>query len=387
MGLTRASALAIVVGGFCVLPGFLVGVLALQISRDLDVSVAAAASGVTAFFAAGALGAGPLGRLSQRSGALTAMRRATLGSGACLLAIAAFASSLPVLFALLTVAGLANAAAQPAINLFMAEEVPRERQGLGFGLKQSAIPAAILLSGLALPALALPFGWRPTVAVCGLLALAIGATAGRGRTSEPVAASIREAGPRPSAALVVLAIGGALASFGPNALGAYLVASAVDAGVAEGAAGVLIAVGSGLCFAARVAVGARADRRSEYGFATVTALLAAGAAGFALMAFGSAEPLIVGALFAFTVGWAWPGLYNLAVVERNRSTPAAATGVTQSGIYVGAAAGPAAFGLLSSHVGYPAAWGAIAVTLLLAAAAIAAAERMLIRESPRAARA
>ena len=62
------------VGAFCVLPGFLVGVLALQISRDLGVSVVGAASGVTAFFAAGALGAGVLGRLSQRIGALTAMR-------------------------------------------------------------------------------------------------------------------------------------------------------------------------------------------------------------------------------------------------------------------------------------------------------------------------
>lgn len=369
------------------LPGFLVGVLALQISRDLGVSVAGAASGVTAFFAAGALGAGALGRLSQRIGALTAMRTASLASGVCLLAIAAFASSLPVLFALLALAGLANSAAQPAINLFMAEEVPRERQGLGFGLKQSAIPAAILLSGLALPALALPFGWRAAVAVFGVAALGVGATAGRRRTSEPVQASARAAGPRPSAALVLLAVGGGLASFGPNALGAYLVASAVDVGVAEGAAGILVAVGSGLSFAARVGFGARADRRADYGLTTVAMLLAGGSAGFLLMATHSAGPFVIGALFAFTVGWAWPGLLNLAVVERNRGTPAASTGVTQSGIYVGAAAGPAAFGLLSAEVGYPAAWAAIAATLLLAAAAVMAAERMQIRESARTARA
>ena len=387
MGLTRASALAIVVGGFCVLPGFLVGVLALQISRDLDVSVAAAASGVTAFFAAGALGAGVLGRFSQRIGALTAMRGASLASGVCLLAIAAFASSLPVLFGLLAVAGLANSAAQPAINLFMAEEVPRERQGLGFGLKQSAIPAAILLSGLALPALALPLGWRTAVAVFGVIALGVGASAGRGRRSESVQASVRESGPGPSTALVILAVGGGLASFGPNALGTYLVASAVDVGVAEGMAGILVAVGSGLSFAARVAVGARADRRGDYGFTTVAVLLAAGSAGFLLMATHSAAPLVVGALFAFTVGWSWPGLFNLAVVERNRGTPAAATGVTQSGIYVGAAAGPATFGLLSAEFGYPAAWTVIAASLLLAAAAIWTAERMQIRESSRTAQA
>jgi len=296
------------------------------------------------------------------------MRGAALASGGCLLAIAAFASSLPVLLGLLALAGLANSAAQPAINLFMAEEVPRERQGLGFGLKQSAIPAAILLSGLALPALALPFGWRVAVAAGAALALIVGATAGRGRTSEPMQASVRGPGPRPSAALVLLAVGGALASFGPNALGTYLVASAVDVGVAEGAAGVLVAVGSGLSFAARVAVGARADRRADYGLTTVAMLLAGGSAGFLLMASHATTPFVIGALFAFTVGWAWPGLYNLAVVERNRGTPAAATGVTQTGIYVGAAAGPVTFGLLSTEVGYPAAWATIALTLLLAAA-------------------
>ena len=38
-----------------------------------------------------------------------------------------------------------------------------DRQGLGFGIKQSAIPAAILMSGLALPVLALPLGWRVDV--------------------------------------------------------------------------------------------------------------------------------------------------------------------------------------------------------------------------------
>ena len=36
-----------------------------------------------------------------------------------------------------------------------------DRQGLAFGIKQSAIPAAVLISGLALPVLAIPLGWRP----------------------------------------------------------------------------------------------------------------------------------------------------------------------------------------------------------------------------------
>ncbi|MBA3358615.1 MAG: MFS transporter, partial [Thermoleophilaceae bacterium] len=177
MGLLRASALAVAVGTVTVIPGFLVGVLSLQIRSDLGVSLAQAAAGVTVFFAAGALGTASLGRLSQRMGALESMRTAAVISGLSMLAIAAFASSLEILLGLLVVAGLANALNQPAINLLMAEEVPLGRRGLAFGVKQSAIPAAILVSGLALPLVALPLGWRATVGICGGLALAVAAVA------------------------------------------------------------------------------------------------------------------------------------------------------------------------------------------------------------------
>ena len=70
-------------------------------------------------------------------------------------------------------AGLANAVTQPAINLFMADQVPLARQGLAFGIKQAAIPAAVLVSGLTLPLLALPLGWRPTFAICAAGALVV----------------------------------------------------------------------------------------------------------------------------------------------------------------------------------------------------------------------
>jgi len=65
---------------------------------------------------------------------------------------------------------------------------------------------------------------------------------------------------------------------------------------------------------------------------------------------------VLGTFVAFALGWGWPGLFNLAVVDLNRHAPGAATGVTQTGIYVGAAAGPAAYGLLSHEIGYSGAW-------------------------------
>jgi MFS family permease len=374
LGLARPSALAIAAGTATVLPGFLVGPLALQIRADLDVSVAAVAAGVTVFFTAGALGAGPGGRLAERVGALRAIRGCVLATATCLLLTAALSESLGVFLALLALAGLANAVTQPAINLFMADQVPLDRQGLAFGIKQSAIPAAALISGLALPVLALPLGWRTTFALCAAGTLAVAAAVGRAaRGFAPAPA--RPRAPRPSRKLVVTAVGAALASAGPNALGTYLVASAVDAGIAEGPAGVLAATASATSLVVRVALGSRADRRRDYGFSTVVAMLAGGAGGFLLLASGEPVPFVAGAVVAFALGWGWPGLFNLAVVDLYREAPGAATGISQTGIYVGAAAGPAAYGLLSAQLGYSAAWGAAAALALVSAAAMASAAR------------
>jgi predicted MFS family arabinose efflux permease len=353
-----------------VLPGFLVGSLALQIRADLDVSVGAVAAGVTVFFAAGAVGAGPGGRFAERVGALRAIRGCVAVTAVCLVLAALVAQSLAVLLAVLAVAGLANAVCQPAINLFMADQVPLDRQGLAFGIKQSAIPAAVLVSGLALPVLALPLGWRPTFAICAAGALAVAAVVRRTAPSFAPAPE-RPRPPRPSRKLLITAVGAALASAGPNALGAYLVASAVDVGIAEGAAGLLSAAGSASSLLVRIAAGHRADRRRDYGFSTMVALLVAGAGGFALLAVGEPAPFVAGAFVAFALGWGWPGLFNLAVVDLHREAPGAASGVSQTGIYVGAAAGPAAYGILAAEIGYPAAWGVAGGMSLVAAAAVA----------------
>src|SRR5829696_3748489 len=223
LSLGRPSALAIAAGSATVLPGFLIGSLALQIRADLGVSVGAVATGVTVFFAAGAVGAGPGGRLAERAGALRTIRLCVIATAVLLLAAAVLVQSLAVLLLLLAVAGIANAICQPAINLFMADQVPRDRQGIAFGIKQSAIPTAVLVSGLALPALALPLGWRATFAICAVAVLAIATIVGRA-TLGFSAPPDRPPPPRPSRKLVVTAIGAAIASAGPNSLGAYLVA-------------------------------------------------------------------------------------------------------------------------------------------------------------------
>jgi MFS family permease len=364
-------ALSVAAGAVSVFPSFLIGALALQIRSDLHVGVEAVAAGVTVFFVAGALTTSWGGRLADHIGALRAIRGSVFVTATALLA-AAVTPSLAVLFLVLAVAGVANAIAQPAINLFVAEQIPADRQGLGFGVKQSGIPAAILMSGLALPLLALPLGWRPTLALCALGPLAVGLALPRGQGAH---VSRRTASRRPSRALILTAVGAALGTAGPNALGAYFVASAVHVGIGEGTAGLLAALASALSLAARVTLGARADRRHDYGLAVVIVLLVGGSVGFALMASSTIAVFVIGSLVAFTLGWGWPGLFNLAVVSSHRETPGSATGISQTGIYTGAAGGPAAFGLLAAGPGYGAACAAAAVMALLAAGVLWLARR------------
>lgn len=92
---------------------------------------------------------------------------------------------------------------------------------------------------------------------------------------------------------------------------------------------------------------------------SLVGLLGAAAAG-SLVAF----------LTAGAFGWSWPGLLNLSVLRNNPSAPGAATGATQTGVYIGAASGPALAGLTVDAVGYGALW--LGCGLALAASAIVA---------------
>lgn len=83
-------------------------------------------------------------------------------------------------------------------------------------------------------------------------------------------------------------------------------------------------------------------------------------------------------MFAF--GWAWPGLFNLSVVRDNPSAPAAATGVTQTGIYIGAGGGPVLGGMIVRTAGFSALWVSASFGLLIAAVA-ALVLRILLRRN------
>ncbi|MBI2169651.1 MAG: MFS transporter [Actinobacteria bacterium] len=370
----RAVLAAAAVSTVSVLPPFLTGALSVQLRADLEFGAAALGVAVATSFAVAAVASALAGRTVERLGPAAGMRAAALLSAVALSAMAA-APSFSFLTGALAVAGVGNAAAQAGSNLLLARGVPVERRATAFGIKQSAIPAAMLVGGLAVPAVALTVGWRWAFGGAGALALASTALVPAANRARPTQQHSPGRAPL-SPMLVLLAAAGGLGAVSANTLGAFLVVSSVEAGVSEGAAGLLYALGSAVGLAARVFTGLAADRsaRSDT-LPVVGVMLLGGSAGFALLATGSTAALVPGVVLAFGLGWGWPGLFNWAVVHRHPHAPAAATGITQTGVYLGALTGPLVFGLIAERASFGAAWVFALACSVAGALAVVAARR------------
>jgi MFS family permease len=325
-----------------------------------------------------------LGRVTERIGPAHGLRIAAVCTAVGQLAVAGFARSLGSLLGLLAVTGTANALAQPAANLLIARHVPEHRQGIAFAVKQSAIPLSTLLAGVAVPAVALTVGWR--WAFVGAAALAVAAAIAVPQIDgPPLEAAARAQRPTPDvpfATLVLLAVGISLGAASAGTLGAFLVSAAVESGWGESVAGLTLTLGSAIGITVRLLAGARADRRDGGHLRVVSRMLAGGAVAYALLATGDQWVLLAATPLAFGAGWAWPGLFNLAIVRANPSSPAVATGITQTGTYIGAVAGPLLFGFISERQSYAAAWSLAAVIALAGSLAIAAGRHRLRRGRP-----
>src|SRR5829696_3633937 len=376
----RPVLLAVAVATAGVLPAFLTGGLVVQIRPELDFGSAALGVAVAVFFAAASLASVIMGRVVERIGAHRGMRLSAVGSAASLLGVALFAGSWRGLVVCLVLGGLANAIAQPATHLSLAREVPAGRQGISFGIKQAAIPAATLLAGLAVPGIAVTLGWRWAFAGGAALALLIALlvpteTLGGVRRLKEV-----RAGDVSVAPLILLALGIGLGSTAATPLGAFIVESSVASGLHVGTAGLLLALGSAAGIVVRVWFGHLADGMSGGRLRLVAAMLGVGVVGFMMLASGKAGLILPGTLLAFGAGWGWPGLFNFAVVKTNPGAPAAATGITQTGASGGAAVGPLVFGLVAETASYEVAWLVSGAFALSALTAILVGRRMLLRD-------
>jgi predicted MFS family arabinose efflux permease len=129
----------------------------------------------------------------------------------------------------------------------------------------------------------------------------------------------------------------------------------------------VLSLGSLVGVISRLVQGWEVDRFGILPIQRLVWLYGLGGLGVLLLAADAPLTYVLAPIPAFACGWAWPGLFNLSVVRNNPSAPAAATGISQVGVFVGAALGPALGGVIIDNGSYRALWLSSAGALLVGA--------------------
>lgn len=369
-GLSGALALAAV---STVFPGFLAGALVLRLSESFHVVPSTIGWLMAAYFGGAACTSAVLGRLGQLLGARRQISLALLVSAGTQLSIAVVAESFFSMALLMVIAGIMNAANQSSVNLALTRaKLPR--LGWSLAIKQSSMPFASVLAGIAVPAVALTIGWRYAfVGGAGVTLLALvwvrrvlaADTHGPNRTRSSAALTSRRRD------LVMAGVVGLFLAFVAGALNAWTVASGVAAGISEGNAGLMLSLGAAAGIAMRLFWGTRLDAMPErqrwgpFWLAGVSTLV--GAVGFALLGVrlmsetrSAATAHIAGTVLAFAGGWVWPVFTNFGIVRANHQAASAATGLSQTGVYLGLVLGPPVTGWIITSASMQAMWWVVA---------------------------
>lgn len=364
--LSNAIALVLVAS----LPVVLSGAMSTEMRSDIGFRDSDLGLAVTGYYVAAATLSVAGGRLSERWGlGWSARLAAVLAASACF-AIGS-ADGLALLFPALVLGGASIALAQPTANAVVVRQVPFPRRGLAFGIKQSAIPGATALAGIAVPTVALTVGWRWAFAAAGLIAAVTAAVVPRNVGGSDVVPERRVGALTGSAGkLAGLAVVSALAAAPALSLPVFLTSSALRRGMSVGHAGMLLAVASAVGLVARLLAGARADRRLGDHFGPIGVLMAIGTIGLLGMTAQHAVLFTGATIVAFAAGRAWQGLFNHAVTSRWSTMPAAVTGITQTGAYTGGIIGPLAFGTITVRWSDRLGWAVLGMMMSMATALV-----------------
>lgn len=352
-------------------PVFMLAATAALVRLDTQLSARGLGFAVSGFFLASALVATTSGTLAERVGAKVSMGSAAVITSGSALAMSQ-ASRPWQIGAGMALAGAANGLSAPATNLALANVRRAGRTGIAFGVKQSALPAATLIAGASVPLIAVPLGWRAALLLCAVIPLTFFCVPYRDQHREQA----RMTGQRPPlGGLVLAAVAVGCASGAGTSMNAFYVDTAVGSGMSIEAAGTWYAVAglTGIC--ARLGLGLWVDRRLPQCHAELFGILAGlwllGAAGAVLFGLGGPAPLLAAATaLGYGAGWAWNGLFHMAIVEEHPHTAAYASGVVSVGIFLGGGLAPGIVGSVLSATGPTAGWGLIAALFTAAAATI-----------------
>ncbi len=371
-------------------PLFFAGGFAVRLQDDLGITKSEFGLTISAYFVTSAIGSFTIGSLIDRWGTRAAFAIASVGGGIAAILVALSQSFWTLAFAL-AVAGISNTSGQLGGNRVLAL-VEQGRQGLGFGLKQGAVPLGSLIAGAVVGSVGVDFAWRGAFFAYSLIAFATVLLI----PDHDGEASSREQR-RPVGAdwpyLLALAVAGFLGGAAGNGLAVLTVDAFADAGFSERAGALALAIGSGVTILSRTWIGWLAGRRSSAGFVELGVAMAVGAVGFLLLFLGrSSDTLLwLGSAIAFLGAWGWPGVMYYTVVRNATTTPGTATGFVVTGVFMGGIAGAPVLASIADRSSYGSAWltatvmGAVAVGLVAIASWLSSLQRSRRDEAPAAA--
>ena len=374
--ITVASTATIV----CAFPMMLTGALAVQMTGELGFGAAALGLVIAAFRGTSSGTTFLWGKATDRLGAVVALRLAAIVSAVSCAGVA-LSGSYRGLLIWMIIGGSGIAIALPATNRLIVNSVPQERRGLGFGIKQSSLPAASVLAGLSVPLIALTVGWRYAFWLGSVLSLIVLVSIGR-RSPDARRAARERPKPPPvdhRALILVMAVAFGIGNFASSAMPAFYVDAAVRAGTSASLAGTVLAVAGLGAIAVRFVSGLASDRISTGHLKLCAALLATGATGQALLATSRPTPMAIGLLIGMAGVWGVNGIFWYALMRAYPTTPGTATGVVATIGHAGGTLGPLVFGGIVQTASYAAAWWVSCLAAVAAATAMLLASRPLER--------
>lgn len=349
-----------------VMPVFLLGALAPLMYEDLGLTPFLLGAAVAAFYGAAAVGSLFLAPYADTSGVWKVTNLALAVVAICGALMAVLADTLGMVFALIVLGGLMNGCIQPATNVIVSRFIPARRQGLAYGLKQSAIPLSTMLGGIAVPVIGLTLGWRWAFMLSVVSALMVLALTPK-RAEVQLAARATTARRLPGHILIPLTLMMCLAAGVSNSMAAFIALTITTVGHSAGSAGLAIAAGSLFSVFMRIGLGIAADRWHLPLLRAAGILMFVGALAYLILAFTESMLLLsIAVLLAFGFGWGWPGLLLLAIGRASSGAIGASTGITHAGVYLGGVVGPITFGWLAHTQSYALAWQVLALISAIA---------------------
>lgn len=333
------------------IPVFLIGSLFVQMQGDIVIPAWVLGFAVAMYWAVAAVVSMLSGRIIGVIGSRAATLASLIGAAVSLLGSAIVAPGWGWLVVWAMVGGAANGIGHPASNHLMSVRVRGSRLATAFGIKQSAVPFAAFIAGLTVPALALTLGWRWGFAAAALVVVVLIVAflrVGPRRVPRGTPRS-RVHVPLSTPLLRYLLLLSSVTTLGAGAAGAvsaFAVTAGIERGIPDAAAGVLLSVGSLIGAAIRTIAGRLADRYGgEIALPLAATLLGSGTVGVLFLSIDSEWSFVVGILLALGPGWGWTGLTHFVVSRTAGAATPTATGIVQTGSYIGSGAGPLLFGL------------------------------------------